>query len=194
MTFHHLARRLESHAELPHALRGIAPAYLAEVRWLHLQFRTIRNRFVEHADRPWQRGTTAGVHGMDFTLFLPSPPGWLNDEQVNAEISALLRLAPKWLRESPAEYWEKARPRALLQRLVENVGHVETQADREHIASLVGKAGVTTPTFQHLGTKLADFACHATSSLLSSALEHPNEIQLGVPWNIGNDLFDQHSQ
>lgn len=189
MTFHQLARRLELQADLPAPLRHVA-ASIADVRWLHLQFRTFRNRFVEHADRPWQRGTTAGVRGMDFALFLPSPPGWLNDEEIGAEIKALLPLAPAWLLKAPEDHWMKVRPGALLERLVDHVGSMDAQADRERVANLVGKAGISTPTFQTLVLRIATFSKVATGALLASARENVGNIKLGPPWRTSNPSND----
>jgi hypothetical protein len=114
MRFVDLARLIEGRAKLPPALKPVAESYLPDFRWLKLQLRTFRNRFVEHADRPWQRATTADLHGMSFSLSTPSPPGWIDDDEFNADIKSLLRLAPEWLQEADDDYWEKARPRALL--------------------------------------------------------------------------------
>ena len=52
-----------------------------DMLWLHYQLRFYRNRFITHANRPWQRGTTASVMGADFNLFTPTPPGWLDDDK-----------------------------------------------------------------------------------------------------------------
>ena len=64
----------------------------SDMLWLYYQLRFYRNRFIVHATRPWQRGTTMSVFGDDFDLFTPSPPGWLDDEALNAEIKGLLHL------------------------------------------------------------------------------------------------------
>jgi hypothetical protein len=177
VTFHQLSIRLESSKDLPQPLKNMANSLLANVRWLQLQLRTLRNRFVEHVDRPWQRGTTMGVHGMEFTLFIPSPPGWLNDEEVGREIYDLLKIAPKWLQDAPGADW-KARPRALLEGLVEHVGSIDSQADRDRIAKLVGLAGLTTPSFQVLAGRLADFAIRGTRILMDAVLADPSMIVL----------------
>lgn len=63
-----------------------------KILWLHYQLRFYRNRFVVHATRPWQRGTTGSVYGDDFNLFSPTPPGWLDDEKLNEEIKNLSTL------------------------------------------------------------------------------------------------------
>lgn len=80
---------------------------------LHYQLRFYRNRFVVHANRPWQRGTTRSVYGDDFNLFIPTPPGWLDDEKLNEEIKKLIHIAPEHIKNAPNDYWEKDRPREL---------------------------------------------------------------------------------
>src|SRR5687767_10204585 len=116
MTFSKVARLLEKPDRA--ALARVADRFLPDVRWLVLQLRTCRNRFVEHADRPWQRGTGADMVGMSFRLELLSPPGWIDDAAIDGEIAALLRLAPEGIRNAPPTSWERARPRALLERIV----------------------------------------------------------------------------
>lgn len=190
MTFFRLAQLLERSPQPHPALQPVAVSCTPDVRWLQLQMRTFRNRFVEHADRPWQRGTTMPLHGLEFRLFLPSPPGWIDDQEAAREIRAVLRLAPKWLQNAPENHWEKARALALLERIVDNIGEVSQQADRDKVAELVGKAGITSPSFEVVVHRLARFAEQATSLLLPAALAHPANIQLGPPRKGGSDLIE----
>src|SRR5215831_2257279 len=105
--------------------------------WLYYQLRFYRNRFVVHANRPWQRGTTRSVYGNDFNLFTPTPPGWLDDEALDAEIKSLMHLAPERIRNARDDYWEKARPGRLIEVLFDMIAQFE-KADREHISRLFG--------------------------------------------------------
>ena len=176
--FHEFVQSLDR-AALPFALIPIRDKLKAEARWLHFWMRTYRNGFVVHASRPWQRGTTARVIGDEFNLFTPSPPGWENDEEVDAAILAELALAPEWLQRKEPEYWERARPGRLLERIVENVGSLDRQADRDRIAALARRKGLSTPTFQVLATVLADFVGLGTSLVMDAALRDADKINLG---------------
>jgi hypothetical protein len=191
MTFVRLAQLLETSPQPYPVLQAVAASCMNDVRWLQLQMRTFRNRFVEHADRPWQRGTTMPLHGLEFRLFLCSPPGWIDDREAEREIRAVLRLAPKWLQDAPENHWQKARASALLERIVDNIGEVALQADRDKVAELVGKAGITSPSFKVVVHRLARFADQATSLLLSAALAHPAKIELGAPRKGGRELRDE---
>lgn len=164
----------------------LAPAFAplqgeprSKARWLHFWMRTYRNTFVVHADRPWQRGTNARLIGDEFKIFTPSPPGWEDDVALDAEIVAQLHLAPRWLQEKPVDCWERARPGRLLERIVENVGALDRQRDRDVVANLARRKGITTPSFQTVAGTLAEFVGNSTRLVFQSALQTPPAINLG---------------
>jgi hypothetical protein len=128
----------------------LAPMWTAtkiEMLWLYYQLRFYRNRFIVHANRPWQRGTTMSVYGDDFNFFVPTPPGWLDDEALDAEIKALMPLAPERIRNAPEDYWEKARPGRLIEVLFNMIAEFE-KPDRETISRLFGKEGAARLTLR----------------------------------------------
>lgn len=143
--------------------------------------RNYRNGFVVHADRPIQRGMVAESVGSEFKLFTPSPPGWEDDATLNAAIGKLLPHAPQWLQEQDPSYWERARPIALLERIVDNIGNVDRQVDRDLIANLARRKGLGTPTFQVVASVLADFVRRGTPLVRDAALVTPELINLGPP-------------
>lgn len=177
-TFHGLVRSLDE-PTLDHVLTPIAATLRAEARWLQFWMRTYRNRFVVHADRPWQRGTTSRLIGDEFNLFTPSPPGWENDEQLDAEILTAIRLAPEWLQRKDADYWERSHPARLLERIVENIGSLDRHADRERVAHLAGRKGLSTPTFRVLIGVLVYFISNGMRLAREAALQAPAKINLG---------------
>lgn len=176
--FHSLAEHVERET-VPRALLPVRNNLLAHTRWLHFWMRTYRNKFVVHAERPWQRGTVGGVRADDFALFTPSPPGWEDDAAVAAAIRELLVYAPEWLQRADPGYWERERPLALFGRVIENIGTIDRQAVRNDIAHLANRAGVTTPTFQVVASVLADFLHQATPLVQEAALAAPEDIKLG---------------
>lgn len=159
-----------------------------QILWLHYQLRFYRNRFVVHANRPWQRGTTRSVYGDDFNLFTPTPPGWLDDEKLNEEIKKLLHLAPDHIKNARADYWEKERPRALIERIFNNIGNISDKQDREKIASIYGQVGGSTPTFQIIATKLFELVELATELLDNIAKANLQTINLGKPHRSGSQI------
>lgn len=180
VTFLGLVQLLEE-PEYDGELRPLWEQTAYTMLWLNGQIRFYRNRFVVHADRPWQRGQTRSTYGHDYALFVPSPPGWLNDEEITAQIRALLPLAPQWLQEARDDYWEKANPRALLTRLLDHIGAIETKEDRETILRLVGQYGTTTPTFQIVGERILEFVKSATNIVHEITRENIGKVNLGKP-------------
>ena len=140
----------------------------SQILWLYYQIRFYRNRFIVHSDRPWQRGTGRSVFGEDFNLWIPTPPGWLDDDKIDDEIRKLLYLAPNHISEAPDGPWGKPRPRALIELLFDGIGEIEKEVDRERVARLFGKVGGSTPSFQIIAENLFQ--------LLFSALEQLNNI------------------
>jgi hypothetical protein len=78
-----------------------------------------------------------------------------------------------------------------LERLVDNVGAVDSQADRDRIAELVGRGGMRSPSFQVLAKRIALFGAGATPILFESALDERARIQLGLPWKSNRQLFEE---
>jgi hypothetical protein len=150
-----------------------------ELLWLDFQIRFHRNRFVVHVDRPWQRGKNMSVCGDEFRLSSMTPPGWLDNEKYYDEIKSLVHLAPNHIKNAPDDYWEKARPRALLERLFSNIGNIESKEDRKNISRLYNKIGGMTPSFQVIAEKLLCFVIRATAKLCDIAKENIEGINLG---------------
>jgi hypothetical protein len=134
-------------------------------RWLDFWLRTYRNKFLVHAKRERQRNAIADVAGPQFELF--TVPLLRPDEEValSTEVFDLWHLAPEWLKTSEQDYWERQRPGRVLGRIVENIGAIGVQADRERIASVAERMGITAPTFQVLGSALAQFLSVGTRTL-----------------------------
>jgi hypothetical protein len=155
------------------------PSLNAQILWLHYQLRFYRNRFIVHADRPWQRGTTRSVYGDDFNLHTPTPPGWLDDTKLNAEIEALMHLAPRHIRAALSHYGDH-RPGRLIEMLFDTIA-TYPKADRETISRLYGQKGGSTPNFRVLAKMLFSFIADGTEALIPIAVANAGTIVLGQP-------------
>lgn len=156
--------------------------------WLYYQVKHYRNKFIVHANRPWQRGTTRSVFGDDFKLWTPTPPGWIDDEAANTEIRGLVEFAPQHIREAADDYWEKARPRALIERVFDNIGAIPEKKDRERVARVYAMVGGSTPTFQLVAERLFAFVGDATAVLVEIAKTRLSDIDLGGPHRSSSDV------
>lgn len=160
-----------------------------EMLWLHYQMRFYRNRFIIHANRPWQRGTTQSVYGEDYNLHTPTPPGWVDDKKLDEEIKKLIHLAPERIQKARDDYWEKARPGALIERIFDNIGNIDKKEDREKVASIFAQKGGSTPTFQVLAKNLFYFTAEGTAILCEIAKNNLKNIDLGKPHMTSEEMW-----
>lgn len=164
----------------------------AQMLWLHYQVRFYRNRFIVHANRPWQRGTTRTSLGETYSLFIPTPPGWLDDKKLDEEIMLLLPLTPPRIRGARADYWEKSHPGRIIEVLFEDIGNINKKEDREKIAELFGKKGGSTPTFQVIASNLLEFIHEGTIILNDIAKNNLSSVDLGKPSKTSDEMWKEN--
>lgn len=164
----------------PGALHPVWTCCREDMLWLSYQLRLYRNKFIVHANRPWQRGTTRTVYGEEYNLFTPTPPGWLNDDDLNNRIMKLLRLAPEYVRATPDE--NERTPARLIETLFDKIADLPTKADRESVASLYSQKGGSTPTFQLIALRLFRLIAEGTDELAKIAATDPSRVDLGMPY------------
>jgi len=169
-------------------LNDLWPSQKEQMLWLHHHLRFYRNRFVTHANRPWQRSQALATFGEDFRLFTPTPPGWLDDAKCDKEIAALIDLAPENIRNLPDGHRSKE-PRALIARLFDNIGNIPDRVGRERVAELYGKVGGETPTFQTTAERLFTFLREGTAKLVEVVGSHPLNVDLGFPAKFSDELI-----
>lgn len=161
----------------------LAPLWEAvkdDALWLYYQLRFYRNRFIVHANRPWQRGTTRTVYGNDFNLFTPTPPGWLNDEALDVEIFSLMSLVPRG--------FEHERPARLIEVLFDLIPQFK-KPDRKSISRLFGKKGGSTPDFKRVGKQLLHFIVRGTEQLIKIAETNLANVDLGAPHLTSDEMW-----
>jgi hypothetical protein len=160
-----------------------------ELLWLKYQMRFYRNRFIVHANRPWQRGTTRSSFGEEYKLFTPSPPGFLDDKTLDDEIRDLISFAPKNIQDAPDDYWEKSRPGALIERIFNNIGNIPKIQDRERIANIFAQKGGSTPTFQIIAIRLFHFIAESTQMLCDIVPDNISNIDIGKPFKTSDMMI-----
>ena len=171
------------------SLKIIWEKFKPRMLWLHYQVRFYRNRFIIHANRPWQRGTTRTSFGEEYNLHIPTPPGWLDDKKLDEEIKSLLPLTPSRIKDASDGYWEKERPGRIIEVLFDIIGHIDKKEDREKIAELFGKKGGATPTFQIVAKNLLEFFWEATDMLNDIAAKNLSTIDLGRPNKTSEEMW-----
>lgn len=155
-----------------------------DIYWLYYQMRSYRNIFIEHVRRPWQRGNTMTVYGNDFNLFIPTPPGWLDDKETQKHLQGIFHLAPKALQDAPDDYWEKKNLNRVLEVTFMNIDEIEEKENREKVWDVWKVIGGSTPSYDSVGYRLMDFITNSIPTLIDTVLKNPERIDIGKKENI----------
>lgn len=150
-----------------------------DIYWLYYQPCSYRNIFIEHVRRPWQRGNTMSVYGDDFNLFIPTPPGWLDDKQIQQSIKDIYYLAPKALKDMPDDYWEEKKLRRVLELTFNQIDRIEEKAGREKAWDVWKVVGGSTPSYDVVGYRLIDFVNSSIATMIEIISANPKKINLG---------------
>jgi hypothetical protein len=178
LDFHALYDKISSQKDLGH-LSLIRDRHRKDIYWLFYQLCSYRNMFIEHVRRPWQRGNTMSVYGSDFNLFIPTPPGWLNEKETQKRLQSIFRFAPKALQDAPDDYWEKKNLNRVLEVTFMHIDEIEEKEDREKVWDVWKTVGGSTPSYDIVGYRLMDFAMKSISTLIDIVSENPGIINIG---------------
>lgn len=176
-TFHHLVSQLQAKRISP-KLKIFHERHFKDAIWLYYQLRFYRNNFIEHVDRPWQRGSTMSTYGDDFEFFIPTPPGWIPDQKQDEMFETIKHLVPKWIEKLPKDHWQK-RPRATLEAILKQIDEIPKQEDREKVWKVWEEIGGSTVSFDILGNRIVKFVQESTATLFQEIKTHPENIDLG---------------
>ena len=160
-------------------LGNLKDRHRKDIYWLYYQLRSYRNIFIEHVKRPWQRGNAMSVYGNDFNLFIPTPPGWLNDKESQKRIQGIFHLAPKTLQEAPDDYWEKKNLDRVLEITFMHIDEIEEKEDREKVWDVWKVTGGSTQSYDIVGFRLMDFIANSIPTLIDIVSKNPEIINIG---------------
>lgn len=177
-SFHTLYEKMSSKKDKG-VLLDIWNKHRKDIYWLYYQLRSYRNIFIEHVRRPWQRGSTASVYGDDFNLFMPTPPGWLDENIINQRLKGVFHLAPRALKEAPDDYWEKRNLHRALEVIFMNIDSVENHKDREKVWDVWKDVGGSTPSYDIVALRLMSFVASSVITMIDIVSEAPQDINLG---------------
>jgi hypothetical protein len=96
--FNDLFASVERPSQQP-AIQFLQNNYCTHLVWLYYKVRRYRNRFVEHLDRPIQRGTIRPIYQEGFTLFAPATHGSMDAAEEAQHYQSLAQIAARqtWL-------------------------------------------------------------------------------------------------
>jgi hypothetical protein len=146
--------------------QSILDKHHQDVFWLYYQLKAYRNEFIEHVKRPWQKGTTMSVIGDDFNLFIPTPPGYFSEEEIEEKLRSVRYLMPKALKDMPDDYWEKVNLRRTLEVTFHRIDEIKRKEDRDKVWKVWGEIGGATPSYDKIAARLASFLYASTDTLM----------------------------
>lgn len=185
-TFHQLVSKLQANS-VDSKLELFYERHFRDVIWLYYQLRLYRNNFIEHVSRPWQRGSTMSAYGDDFIFFIPTPPGWIPEENQREIFATIKHLKPDWVKKLPKGHWQ-AKPRASLEVMMRQIEDVPKVVDREKIWDVWKEIGGSTVSFDVLGNRLVKFINESTQTIFEQMQNRPKDIILGEsPYNKTDD-------
>lgn len=176
-SFHGLVMMLQA-KNYAGPLKPFWDRHRSDILWLYYQLRSYRNIFVEHLRRPWQRGTTMTVYGEDFNLFIPTPPGFGDEAEINRDLEAIRPYAPRRLREAPDDYWEKKNLRRLLEVTFMHIDEIPDQEGRDKVWYVWSKVGGSTPSYEVIAYRLARFLKESIPSISEIVSANPGRVNL----------------
>lgn len=173
-------RMIDSLDEPASRLARVAEAAGRDMIWLFYQLRVVRNTFVVHSDRPWQRGTNRSVGGDSFHFFIPKPVAWPVPDDSLARVAMLRAAAPPRVASQLARV-EQSRgvaPADVLDRMLDAIDEIEDVSVRDEVYSLFRILGGATATFQIIGERIMRFVRAGTETLAELVEESPEAISL----------------
>ncbi|HEU5187435.1 MAG TPA: hypothetical protein VFT87_02940 [Candidatus Saccharimonadales bacterium] len=177
-SYHYFISQLQAKNSDP-KLSLFKSRHFKDALWLYYQLRFYRNNFIEHVDRPWQRGSTMSTYGSDFSFFIPTPPGWIPDHVQEQMIESVKHLAPDWVKRLPSDHWQ-AKPRAVLEAIFKQIDEIPTQAKRDAVWNVWKEIGGSVVSFDALGNRLVNFLDGSTITLFEELAAHPDYTNFGA--------------
>lgn len=124
-----------------------------DIWWLQFNVRSYRNTFIEHLDRPWQRGSSRPVYTEGFSFFIPTPAGSLTDVEERSISDAVEHLLPDGLRNLPSDHWQR-QPRSIVQWLVQHIDTIALASEREKVGEAWEKIGGETVSYEVMARRI----------------------------------------
>lgn len=148
----------------PEGLRTLKSTDGGDVHWLFYNLREFRNKFIEHVDRPLQKGSSRRLYYMGFNFFVPAASGALTEQEVVELHAQVAHLQGPFVEKLPPDHWQR-KPRAVLQAMVQHIETIESHTDRQLVLSVWKKIGGESPSYQTLVRRFAKLIVDSSATL-----------------------------
>lgn len=145
-------------------LRSLKLTDEKDICWLFYNLREFRNKFIEHIDRPLQKGSGRRVYYMGFNFFIPAASGSLSDEEVSRQYAQIAHLQEPFIRNLPPDHWQR-KPRAVLQSMVQRIETIESHQDRQLVLAVWKVIGGDSVSYEVLVRRFTKLLIESASTL-----------------------------
>ena len=136
-----------------------------DIYWIFYNLREFRNKFIEHIDRPIQKGSSRRTYYMGFNFFVPVASGSLTDEEIAEQHARIAHLQEPFVRNLPPDHWQR-KPRAVLQSMVQRIETIESYQDRQLVLSVWKIIGGDSVSYEVLIRRFAKLLTESASTLV----------------------------
>jgi hypothetical protein len=181
--FAYLVDKLQG-GQTPAELQGLKAGLLEESLWAFYQVRFYRNVFIEHVDRPWQRGSTMSHMFDDFCFFICVPPDWIAEAELGRILAEVEPLVPDWVKQLPEDDWQRS-PRAMLEAAFREIEKLPSQTDRDKVWRAWSQIGGKTVSYHILAGRTIAYISAVNDLIMGIIGNDTNGLNLGHPSTFG---------
>lgn len=135
-----------------------------DIYWIFYNLREFRNKFIEHIDRPIQKGSSRRTYHMGFNFFVPVASGSLSDEEVAEQLARIAHLQEPFVRNLPPNHWQR-KPRAVLQSMVQRIETIESHDERQLVLKVWKIIGGDSVSYEVLVRRFAKLLTESASTI-----------------------------
>lgn len=148
----------------PAGLSAVITNHSEAITWLYYNLRIYRNGFIEHLDKPMQRGSTSYNNRLGFSLYTPAAVGSITDADEQILHRTLSHIAPQFTASLPPGHWQ-LKPRGSLQLMFHNIDQIQSCDDREKVSRVWKKLGGETVSYEVLARHLINLLNSSPAAL-----------------------------
>ena len=151
-------------ASPPAALQPLISAHSSDIYWLNYNLRLYRNGFIEHLDRPVQRGASTPTFQLGFSLHMPVAVGQVSPAEKSQLLSSVSHIAPQFTVGRAQGFWQR-QPDLVLQWMFHGIDSIASHNDRKLVSDAWRKLGGETVSYEILVQRLLNLLKTSASTI-----------------------------
>jgi hypothetical protein len=151
-------------ANPPLSLQTLITSQGNDIFWLNYNLRLYRNGFIEHLDRPVQRGASTPTYRLGFSFHIPVAVGQISATEKARVLSSIAHIAPQFTQGKAPEFWQR-QPELVLQWMFHGIDMITNHSDRKLVSDVWRKLGGETVSYDILITRLLSLLVNSAQTL-----------------------------